>query len=220
MAIERNVNQHMRFKNNFKSYLLVIGLGLVAGLLTTLMNLFPYDTLWSLSSIASAFGFWIITTTLVIYYSSSNINAAINVFLYLASMNFNFYFLQGILGLFLPQFYSVDGFMNWALLNHFNILALGCAAISFVLYYWNKNNIISNVLYALPICGLGAETIGVIFHLFKTHTYLFQLLMDLVGLVLLTCLFYKKTNNKPIFITTAILGSIIGPFLYYILFLL
>jgi hypothetical protein len=210
----------MRFKDSFKSYLLVIGLGLAAGLLTTLLNLFPYDTLWSFSSIASAFGFWIITTTLVIYFSSSNKNAAINVFLYLASMNFNFYFLQGVLGLFLPKFHNVENFINWGLLNMYNALALVCAIISFVLYYWNKNNRISNVLYALPICGLGAETIGVVLYLFKAHTYLFQLFIDSLGLVLLIGLFYKKTNNKPIFIVTAILGSIIGSSIFYIPFLL
>ncbi|MDP4181942.1 MAG: hypothetical protein Q8942_12725 [Bacillota bacterium] len=209
----------MRFKDSFKSYLLVIGLGLLAGIITTLLNLFPNDTLWSLSSIASVFGFWMITVTLIVYFSSSNKNASINVFLYLASMNFNFYFLQGVLGLFLPRFHNVENFINWGLLNKYNALALVCAIVSFVLYYWNKNNKISSVLYALPICGLGSETIGVIFYLVVAHTYLFQVFLDCLGLALLICLFYKKTNNKLIFISTAILGSIIGSCIFYIPFL-
>lgn len=205
-----------KFKDNFKSYLFVVGLGLVAGIITELLNLFPYDTLWSLSSIASAFGFWIFTTTLVIYFSSSNKNAAINVFLYLSSMNFSFYFLQGILGCFIPKLYNIEGFLQWGLLLRFDIFALVCGAISYVLYYWNKDNKISNVLYALPICGLGAETIGLVFYLYNTHTYLLQLIFDFLSLVFLICLFYKKTNNKLIFIMTIIFGSLIGCLLFYL----
>ena len=68
------------FQNKFKSYLLVISIGLTAGIITRLSDLFPYDNLWSFSSIASAFGFWMLTTTLIILFSCSNINAAINVF--------------------------------------------------------------------------------------------------------------------------------------------
>jgi len=100
----------MRFKDSFKSYLLVIGLGLAAGLLTTLLNLFPSDTLWSFSSIATLFGFWMLTVTLIIYFSSSNINAAINVLLYLFSMNFSFYLLKYLLGFFLSSMGSFHSY--------------------------------------------------------------------------------------------------------------
>ena len=205
----------MKFKNNLKSYLLVIGLGVAAGLLTTALDFFPYDTLWSFSAIASAFGFWIITTTLIIYFSSSNINAAANAFLYLSSMNFSFYLLKYMIGLFDPRFYSLGG-LNWGLLLRFDILALGCAVISFGLYYWNKDTVFSNILYALPISGLGAETIGVTVFLFKTHTYLFQLLINILGLALLLSLFHKKITNKPLFIITAIIGSLIGAGVFYL----
>ena len=191
----------MKFKNNLKSYLLVIGLGVAAGLLTTALDFFPYDTLWSFSAIASAFGFWIITTTLIIYFSSSNINAAANAFLYLSSMNFSFYLLKYMIGLFDPRFYSLGG-LNWGLLLRFDILALGCAVIS--------------ILYALPISGLGAEKIGVTVFLFKTHTYLFQLLINILGLALLLSLFHKKITNKPLFIIITIVGSLIGAGVFYL----
>ncbi|WP_233505431.1 hypothetical protein [Sporosarcina sp. BI001-red] len=65
------------------TYLLYAILGLVAGIITRLTDFFPYDSLWSFSSIATIFGFWIVTVTLVIYFSDSNRNAAINVLLYL-----------------------------------------------------------------------------------------------------------------------------------------
>ncbi|MFC7684915.1 hypothetical protein [Ureibacillus sp. GCM10028918] len=80
-----------------KSYILFVGLGLGAGIITRLSDFFPNDDLWSFSSIATLFGFWMLTVTLIIYFSSSNKNAAINVLLYLMAMNFSFYYLNYIL---------------------------------------------------------------------------------------------------------------------------
>lgn len=203
-----------KFQHNYKSYLCVIGIGLLAGIITRLSDLFPYDTLWSFSSIASAFGFWMLTTSLVIYFSCSNKNAAINVFLYLSSMNFSFYFLKYIIGFYFLRFHDIGGF-HWKLLIEYDIFALVCAAISYVLYFWNKDNKISNVLYALPICGLGAETIGVAMFLANTHTYLFQLIFDLLSFMILGYIFYKKVNNKLIYIITVSIGTLTGYFLVY-----
>lgn len=204
----------MRFKQNLKSYMLIIILGLIAGLITILSDLFPNNTLWSLSSIATLFGFWMVTTTLVIYFSCSNKNSAINVFLYLVSMNFSFYFLKGVFGLVNSQFSDID-FINWSLLNTYNSIALVCASIGFVLYYWNKQNKISSLLYALPISGLLAETIGVSIYLYNHHTYLGQVVFDLLSFIILGFWFYKKANSKLIYIITIIIVSLIGYFLVY-----
>ena len=75
-----------------KSYILMAGLGCLAGILTRLTDFFPYDSLWSLSSIATLFGFWMVTVTLVVLFSRSNRNAAVNVMLYLTAMNISFYY--------------------------------------------------------------------------------------------------------------------------------
>ena len=202
------------FQNKFKSYLLVISIGLTAGIITRLSDLFPYDNLWGFSSIASAFGFWILTTTLIILFSCSNINAAINVFLYLSGMNFSFYFLQYILGFYFLRFYNSGGF-HWGLLIDFDLLALICAVVSYVLFFWNKDNKISNILYALPICGLGAETIGVLEFFISTHTYLFQLIFDFLSFSVLGYIFYKKVNNKLIYIITVLIGTLLGYYFFY-----
>lgn len=204
----------MRFKQNLKSYMLIIILGLIAGLITRLSDLLPDDTLWSLSSIATLFGFWMVTTTLVIYFSSSNKNAAINVFLYLVSMNFSFYFFEGVFGLLNPQFKDIQ-FINWSLLNGYNCVALVCALISFVLYYWNKQNKMNGFLYALPISGLLAETIGVSIYLYNNHTYLGQAIFDFLSFIILGYWFYRKANSKLIYIITIIIVSMIGYFVIY-----
>ena len=202
-----------KIQNHLKSYLLFVGFGLVAGIITRLSDFFPNDDLWSFSSIATLFGFWMLTVTLIIYFSSSNINAAINVFLYLFSMNFSFYFLKYILGFFIPMFDN-EGF-QWNLFILYNVFALVCSAISYVLYFWNKENKLSNFLYALPVSGLAAETIGVSIYLYNNHTFLFQLIFDFLSLIILGYWFYQKANNKLIYIATIVATSLIGYFLVY-----
>ncbi|ADC51489.1 hypothetical protein BpOF4_17240 [Alkalihalophilus pseudofirmus OF4] len=201
----------------FKSYLLYIVFGLAAGMITRLSDFFPNDDLWSLSSIATLFGFWMVTVTLVIYFSSSNINAAINVFVYLTAMNFSFYFLNYVLGFFVPMFDN-EGF-QWSLFIFFTMFALVCSVISYVLYFWNKENKWSNVLYALPVSGLAAETIGVSIYLYNNHTFLFQLIFNSVSLIILGYWFYRKANNKWIYIATIGMITLIGYFLVYYPFL-
>ena len=194
-------------RNYFTSYLSYVGLGLVAGLITRLSDFFPNDDLWSVSSIATLFGFWMVTVTLVIYFSSSNKNAAINVFLYLFAMNFSFYFLKYVFGFFNPMF--DNGGFHWNLFILYNVFALVCSAISYVLYYWNKENKMSNVLYALPVSGLAAETIGVSIYLYNHHTFLFQVLFDFISLIVIGYWFYKKANNKLIYFATIVVITFI-----------
>ncbi|WP_342429995.1 hypothetical protein [Neobacillus sp. FSL H8-0543] len=202
-----------KLDGSIKSSSFLIGLGLLAGIITRLTDFFPYDDLWSFSSIATLFGFWMLTVTLVIYVSSSNKNAAINVFLYLFGMNFSFYFLKYILGFFVPRFYD-EGF-QWNLFILYNILALVCSAIAYVLYFWNKDNKLSSFLYALPVSGLVAETIGISIYLYNNHTFLFQLIFDFLSLIVLGCWFYKKANNKLIYIMTIVAVSSIVYFVVY-----
>ncbi|EGA91380.1 hypothetical protein GPDM_00895 [Planococcus donghaensis MPA1U2] len=201
-----------------KSYLLFIGLGLIAGVITRLSDFFPNDDLWSFSSIATLFGFWMLTVTLVIYFSTSNINAAINVFLYLLSMNFAFYFLKYVLGFFFPIFAN-GGTFQWNLFMLYNIIALVCSAISYVLYYWNKESKLSNFLYALPVSGLAAETIGVGMYLYHHHIFLFQFIFDFFSFLLLGFWFYQKTKNKIIYSLTLVAITPIGYYFYYYPFL-
>lgn len=202
-----------KIQNYSKPYLPFVGFGLVAGIITRLSDLFPNGDLWSFSSIATLFGFWMLTVTLIIYFSSSNKNAAINVLLYLFGMNFSFYFLKYILGFFTPRFYN--GGFQWNLFILYGVFALVCSAISYVLYFWNKENKLSNFLYALPVSGLAAETIGVSIYLYNNHTFLFQLIFDFLSLIILGCWFYQKVNNKLTYIASIIATTLIGYFLVY-----
>jgi len=199
---------------HLKYYLLFVGLGLTAGVITRLSDFFPNDDIWSFSSIATLFGFWMLTVTLIINFSVSNKNAAINVLLYLLSMNFGFYFLKYVLGFLIPRFHN-NGEFQWDLFMLYNVFALVCSAISYVLYYWNKENKLSSVLYALPVSGLAAETIGVSIYLYYNHTFLFQFIFDFFSLIILGCWFFRKANNKLVYSATIIAITLIGYFLVY-----
>lgn len=199
---------------HLKSYLLFVGLGLTAGIITRLSDLLPNDDIWSFSSIATLFGFWMLTVTLIIYFSVSNKNASINVLLYLLSMNFGFYFLKYVLGFLIPRFHN-NGEFQWDLFMLYNVLALVCSAISYVLYYWNKESKLSSVLYALPVSGLAAETIAVSIYLYYNHTFLFQFIFDFFSLIILGFWFYQKTNNKLVYSVTIIALTLVGYYLVY-----
>ena len=175
------MNRVYRFNGSCKSYILVTGIGFLVGIITRLSDYLPYDTLWSFSSIASAFGFWIVTTTCIILFSSSNKNASINVLLYLSTMNVTFYILQYVLGVFIERFCIEH--VNWSLLLLYEGVAIVAAGVSYILYFWNRNTVYSNILYGLPLCGLGAETLGVIRFFIHTETYLFQLLFMVTILI-------------------------------------
>lgn len=89
----------VKLEDTKKSYIKVIFFGLIIGIITELLNLLPNSDLLGLSSIAGTFGFWIFTTTIIIYLSCSNKNAMFNTFFYLASMCCSFYLLQSIIDL-------------------------------------------------------------------------------------------------------------------------
>ncbi|MFR5134240.1 MAG: hypothetical protein ACLTEG_03960 [Acutalibacter sp.] len=83
------------------SFLSVFVVGLAVGCVCRLADYFPADTLWSFSSIQTLLGFWIITNTVIVLLSSSNLCAGVSSFLYMFGMTLSFYGLKAILGLFL-----------------------------------------------------------------------------------------------------------------------
>lgn len=203
--------EKIKLQDTKKSYTKVIVFGLVIGIVTELVNLLPNNDILGLSFIAGTFGFWIFTTTFIIYLSCSNKNAMINTFLYLASMCFSFYLLQGIITFFTPNI-TVDGLIEWSHLFFWTIISIICGIVAYILYYWNKNNMFSDILYALPIAGMLIDTVNNCLKFYYSHTQLLGAILDIIFLIIMFCFFMKKTNRKIIFIITVILVAIIGNF--------
>ena len=194
--------------HSIKSYLIIFLVGIFVGCACRLADYFPADTLWSFSSIQTLFGFWIITNTLVVLLSSSNICAGISSFLYMFGMTLSFYGLQAILGMFIPSF---SGGFRVSLFVTYSILSLPCGIAAFILYFWNKEHIFNSILYSLPIGALNAEAAAVFLYLLEHRKFLFQLLMDIIGAVVFLFIFYRKAKSGKIFI----IASIISSFVFY-----
>lgn len=171
---------------------------------------FPADTLWSFSSVQTLFGFWIITNTIIVLLSTSNICAGISSFLYMFGMTLSFYGLQAILGMFIPLF---SGGFRFSLFVMFTVLSIPCAIAAFILYGWNRDHIFNSVLYSLPVGALAAETIAIFIYFLKYHTFLLQLLMDGVGAVVFLFMFYKRAKSKGLYIIASIISSLVFYFI-------
>lgn len=151
-----------------KSYIKIFLVGTLVGGICRLADYFPADTLWSFSSIQTLLGFWIITNTIIVLLSTSNICAGISSFLYMFGMTLSFYGLQAILEMFIPLF---SGGFRFSLFVLFTVLSIPCAIAAFILYYWNKDCVFNSILYAVKaklfcpeIAGLFCRIAGLFCH--------------------------------------------------------
>lgn len=184
-----------------KSPVTVVLIGIFAGILCRFSDLFPYESLWSLSSIATLFGFWIVSVGVITMYSTSHKMAFSNTFLYLFGMTLAFYALKYLLGLFVPQFDN-DGVFQTQLFLVYTGLSLLCGLGSAVLYFWNKSRWYSSMLYALPAGALLAEGIACGIILVSKHMLLGQTIFDLAAAAWFFVVMGKKAPNKFVFVGT------------------
>ena len=197
---------NIKLRNTYKSYTAIFVIGILVGCICRLLDYFPADTLWSFSSPQTLFGFWIITNTIIVMLSTSNICAGISSFLYMFGMTFSFYALQAILGMFIPLF---SGEFRFSLFVLFTVLSIPCAIAAFILYYWNKEHVFNSVLYSLPVGALVAEAITVSIYFLEHHTFLFQLLMDIIGAIVFLFMFYRRVRSKGLYLISVIISSLV-----------
>ena len=197
---------NIKLRNTFKSYTAIFIIGILVGCICRLLDYFPADTLWSFSSIQTLLGFWMITNTIIVLLSTSNICAGISSFLYMFGMTFSFYALQAILGMFIPLF---SGAFRFSLFVLFTVLSIPCAIAAFILYYWNKEHVFNSVLYSLPVGALVAEAITVSIYFLEHHTFLFQLLMDIIGAIVFLFMFYRRVRSKGLYLISVIISSLV-----------
>lgn len=210
----------MKISDTKKNYFLLFLIGMAAGILCRLTDFLPYEnSLWSFPSMATLFGFWIASVGIITCLSSSNKGAFCNSFLYMFGMTLSFYGSKYLLGLYIPMF-SNDGQFQTDLFIIYSILSLACGIGSFVLYFWNKPNICSSFLYALPAGGLLAEAAACLIVLYNNHMLLAQTLFDAAFGLLFGIQLYKKANHKIIYLGTLIVVAVFVFVLLYKPFLL
>ncbi|MDO5022278.1 MAG: hypothetical protein Q4E07_02920 [Eubacteriales bacterium] len=198
--------------NSIKSYLKIFIVGIFIGCITRLLDFFSLETLWSFSSIQTALGFWIITNTLIVVFSSSNIAAGVSSFLYMFGMTLSFYGLLPILGIYFPTY--ADGF-RLSLFLMFTIFSNPFEVSAYNLFYWNNDKLYNSILHALPVGALFSETVAVFINLVIHHTFLFQFIMDITGGILFMVFFSKKVKNKRLYFITILISMILFYFALY-----
>lgn len=168
---------------------------------------------------ATLFGFWIASVGIITYLSSSNKSAFINSFLYMFGMTISFYGLKYILGFYISRF-SNEGQFQTDLFIVYSILSVVCGIGSFILYFWNRQNVFNSFLYALPTSGMLAEAVACLIVLYNNHMLLAQTIFDIVFGLLFGIGFYRKTYNKMFYIGTVIIVAVLVFLFIYKPFLL
>lgn len=134
-------------------------------------------------------------------------------------MTISFYALKYILGFYIERFAN-DGHFQVKLFIVYSVLSFICGAGSFILYYWNKHNTFNSVLYALPSGGLIAEGVACLFALISRHMLLGQTIFNLLFALIFGFLFFKKANNKTLYVLSILVVGALTYLLVYKSFLL
>lgn len=210
----------MKIRDHKKSYFTVFLIGMIVGVLCRLTDFLPYEeSLWSIPSAATLFGFWIASVGIITCLSSSNKDAFINSFLYMFGMTICFYGLKYLLGFWIERF-SNEGQFQTNLFIVYSALSVVCGIGSFILYFWNRQNVFNSFLYALPAAGMLAEAAACLFVLYNRHMLLAQTLFDFaVGLAFGVGM-YRKAYHKIHYIGTMIAVGVLVFFLVYKPFLM
>ena len=191
------------FRDNIKSYLLVLLIGILAGLLVVMCFLIPNNELWAFSYWSTeTFGFWMFSTSLMVLLSEKRKTAIINAFMYVFimflittiyqsyKMYFNFYTPFDSKRELLIS--SINGWLLYSI-----IPSLICGFLGAILWSGRKNKIYSKLFCALPAVFILIEMIIMFISVFTNHTKLFSAITDLIWLILYIVFLIKNVfrNN-------------------------
>jgi len=191
------------FFDRLKSYLTVLALGVLAGLLVVLFCELPDNELWAFYDwSASTYGFWMFSTSLLVLCSEKRKSAAINTGIYIFVMffittlykSFRMYWDGNTPynSLIEVSIYSIYGWLLYSVLP-----AALCAALALVLWTGRKNNSFGKILRIAPAVFILLETVLLFYNVFAIHTKLFSAVTNLICLMLYL-MFYRafvKTEN-------------------------
>ena len=71
-----------------------------------------------------------------------------------------------------------------------------------------------SILYSLPVGALAAEAIVIFIYFLGHHTFLFQLLMDVIGVLIFLFMFYKKAKSKKLFLIASVISALVFYFVF------
>lgn len=195
------------FKDNIKSYLLIVVCGVLAGFAVVLLCELPNNDLWDFYYWSSnTFGFWMWSTSLIVLYSEKRKCAVINAGIYIFLMFFitTAYksvrlYLDGSTPFHSLMEVSANSFLGW--LFYSIPSALLCAVLGWVLWSGRKKSFWGKTLKVLPAVFILIETAILFYSVFAYQTKLFSAITNLICLV--TYLGIMKKNTARTFETTS-----------------
>lgn len=176
------------FRDNAKTYLLMIVFGVLAGLSVVFFCELPHNELWDFYYWSSStYGFWMCSTSLIVLFSEKRKCAAINAGIYIFLMffittiykSFRLYWdrytpFESLLEM------SVNSIFGWLL---YSIpAALLCAVLALVLWSGREKTYWGKLLRIMPAIFILSETIFLFYQVFTGHTKLFSAITDVVFL--------------------------------------
>lgn len=202
------------FKNNLKSYLLVVGSGLFAGLLVAFFSDLPSDGPWAFSFFGSnTLGFWMFSVSAIVLLSEKKLTACLNSGIYVFLMfavtgvykYIRDYVRESAAFESSEEYFAFCGYsgMGELILRcafdafiYGIIPALVCAMLAFVLHFGRKPNIFGKILMSLPALCILAEAVYMYFILFTEGTMLFMAIVDTLCLTGYILIFGKYVIKK------------------------
>lgn len=192
------------FKDNIKSYLLVILLSILAGLSVVLCLTLPNNNLWSFSYWSSStYGFWMFTTSLIVLLSEKRKTAIINASIYVfmiflittiyQSIKMYFYSYTPFDSLMEIPINSINGWLLYSI-----IPAVICGVLGAILYSGREDKIYGKILCIIPAIFILIETIILFISVFTKQMKLFSSITDLISLILYIIFLIRFVFNKNI----------------------
>lgn len=190
------------FKDNIKSYLLVVALGVLAGLAVVLFCELPDNNLWAFYYwSANTFGFWMFSTSLIVLFSEKRKCAAISAGIYIFLMFF-------ITTMYMSFCSFWDGKTQFntlleVLLSHtygwllYSIPpALVCAALGLILWSGRRNTFWGRTLQIMPAVFILIETVVLFYNVFTNQTRLFSALSNSVCLAAYIVIYFSVIKKS------------------------
>lgn len=184
--VHLNKENNTLFQGKIRDYILVALLGIAAGGLVALFLWLPDNQLWDFSYFASdTYGFWMLTTSLVVLFSSKRYIAAINAGVYVFLLFLITTAFQS-LRLFYTGSYtpfatvgemaaaSISGWLWYGIFP-----TIVCVVLGFILWGARKNTNFGKLLLFAPLAFLVVETIYLLYCVFAYQTKLFSSLTDI-----------------------------------------
>lgn len=172
-------------RDNYKYILIIIGS--LVGILTGYLRSFNPNSFLSLSDIASKYGFWIVTVSLIPCFAKSVKKARIYTLEYLLSMCIAYYSYLLVVN----DIFYFKQLLFWCIFSIITML--------FVKYMYlglRKEIDRSYLILLIPLILLSLEILSLLNNFITYKTHFLQLAFDVFGYVVLLFLFYNNWQER------------------------